>query len=73
LFASIPERRHSGPSRRDAYQQPRARRLSSDQEAELKRVATGQTLRDLAVTFGVSHETIRKKLEADRQLKASAP
>ncbi len=66
LFASIPERRLAGPSRRDAYQEPRARRLSAAQEAELLRVAPGRTLRDLATTFGVSHETVRKTLREGR-------
>jgi hypothetical protein len=32
VFASIPARRRAGPSRRDAYQQPRERRLSAEQE-----------------------------------------
>lgn len=73
LFASIPERKLVGASKRDAYQQPRGRCLLPDQEAELRRSAPGRTLRDLAMSFGVSHETVRKTLRRDRQLKASAP
>ena len=74
LFASIPERRLAGPSRRDAYQHPRARRLSPDQEADLVRMAPGRALRDLAAIFGVSHETVRKTLRQERgEGRADAP
>jgi len=66
LFASILPRRQVGPSQRDAYQQPRIRRLSPEQEADLVRLAPGRTLCDLAVSFGVSHETVRLVLRRDR-------
>ena len=58
-FAELPDRRPVGRSRRDAYQAPRARRLSPERETELRRVAPGRALRDLAAEFGVSHETVR--------------
>ena len=40
----------------------RIRRLPAEQEAEIQRLAPGRTLRDLAVRFGISHETVRKTL-----------
>ena len=62
--ADLPERRRAGRSRRDAYQAPRARKLSPDQEAQLRRGAPGRTLRDLAAEFRVSHETVRAVLRS---------
>ncbi len=56
----------AGPTKRDTYQQPRTGRLSAEQQAELLRAAPGRTLRDLAVSFGVSHETVRKTLREGR-------
>jgi len=67
VFAFNPELRQVGPSGRDAYQQPRARRLSTEQEAELRRSAPRRTLRDLALIFGVSSETVRKTLHEGRE------
>ena len=64
LFAYIPERRLSGKSQRDTYLQPRIRRLSADQEEKLRQVAPGWAPRDMAATFGVSHETVRKDATA---------
>ena len=63
-FADLPERRRAGRSRRDAYQAPRARKLSPEQEVALRCLAPGRSLRDLATEFGVSHETVRAVLRA---------
>ena len=65
-FAELPDRRRVGRSRRDGYQAPRARKLSPDQEAALRRVAPGRSLRALAADFGVSHETVRAVLRTVR-------
>ena len=48
-----------GSSPREAYQTPRSRKLSPEQEAAIRREASDRTLRDLAAEFGVSHETVR--------------
>ena len=61
-FADLPERRRAGRSRRDASHAPRARKLSPEREAALRRSAPGRSLRDLAAAFGVSHETGRAVL-----------
>ena len=61
-FAELPERRRAGRSRRDGYHAPRARKLSPEQEAALRGVASDRSLRELAAAFGVSHETVRRAL-----------
>ena len=71
-FAELPERGRAGRSRRDAYQDPRPRRLPPEQEARLRRMATGRTLRDLAAEFGVSHETVRAVLRDARRARGAA-
>ena len=65
-FADLPERRSAGRSRRDAYQDPRPRKLTPERESELRRVAPGRSLRDLAAKFGVSHETVRAALRVGK-------
>ena len=61
-IAIVPPRRVSGCSRRTSYHAPRRRKLSSEQEAAMRREARNRTLRELAAAFGVSHETIRRVL-----------
>ena len=61
-FADLPERRPAGRSRRDAYQDPRPRKLTSEREVDLRRATPGRSLRDLGAAFGVSHETVRAVL-----------
>ncbi len=56
----------SGRSKRTAYHAPRRRKLSSEQEAVIRREADPRTLRDLGAEFGVSHETIRAVAREDR-------
>ena len=58
-FAELSERRRAARSRRDAYQDPRPRKLEPGRERELRRAAPGRSLRELAADFGVSHETVR--------------
>jgi hypothetical protein len=65
VIAVAPERRHAGQFGREAYQTPRPRKLTPEQEDELRQMATGRTLRELAAHFGVSHEAIRKALHDD--------
>ena len=55
----MPPRRVSGRSKRTSYHAPRRRKLSLEQEAAIRSEAGNRTLRELAGTFGVSHETIR--------------
>lgn len=62
VIADAPERRRAGESGRESYQTPRPRKLTSEQEDELRRIAHGRSLRELSAHFGVSHETIRKAL-----------
>ena len=57
--AVIPPRRMTGHSRRAPYQTPRQRKLSPEHEAVIRANVDQRSLRDLAVEFGVSHETIR--------------
>lgn len=59
IIALPPERRAVGKSGRESYQAPRPCKLTEEQEAELRRMALGRSLRALAAEFGVSHETIR--------------
>jgi DNA invertase Pin-like site-specific DNA recombinase len=42
----------------------RVRKLTSDQRADVRRLASTQSLRELASNFGVSHETIRSVLRS---------
>ncbi len=66
LFAQIPERHPCGRSGRDAYLQPRVRKLSPEQrEAARVAVGLGRTLRQVAADFDVSHETVRSVLGAE--------
>ncbi len=60
----------SGRSKRASYHAPRRRKLSPEQEGAIRGEASNRTLRDLAATFGVSHETIRTVLR--RELTAMA-
>jgi hypothetical protein len=62
VITSAPPRRAVGTSGREAYQNPRSRKLSLEQEAAIRRQAGNRTLRELAADFGVSHETIRTVL-----------
>ena len=62
VFAVPPVRSPKGSSGRESYQAPRARKLTDDQEADVRRLAHGRSLRALATLFGVSHETIRAVL-----------
>lgn len=66
VIASAPERRSAGRSGRDSYQVPRTRKLSAEAVRTIVRSAGNRTLRDLATDFGVSHETIRAVLMAER-------
>jgi len=66
VIASAPERRSAGRSGRDSYQVPRTRKLSAEAVRTIVRSASNRTLRDLATDFGVSHETIRAVLMAER-------
>ena len=59
VFACPPERRRPGRSRRDAYHEPRRRKLSAEQEAKIRTNSGNRSLRELAAEFGVSHETVR--------------
>ena len=61
-FAVAPDRWRAGSSGRESYHVPRSHVLSPEQEADLRRIAPGQSLRSLAVDFGVSHETVRAVL-----------
>ena len=62
MFAYPPPRRVIGRSRRAAYQEPRRRKLSPEQEAVIRAVAGTKSLRALAADVGVSHETVRAVL-----------
>jgi len=68
VIAVAPARRHVGQSKREGYQTPRARKLTAEQDDELRRIAPGRSLRELAAHFCVSHECIRITLsrESDR-------
>jgi hypothetical protein len=59
LIAVRPPLRVAGRSMRATYRSPRQRKLSSEQEAAIRREASNHTLREIAADFGVSHETIR--------------
>ncbi len=60
VFTGTPERCPRGRSGRETYQHPRPGKLSAEQrEAARTAVSAGRTLLDVAVDFGVSHETIR--------------
>jgi DNA-binding CsgD family transcriptional regulator len=48
-----------GRSQRDAYQVPRARKLTADEQSRLRAVADGRSLRSLGAEFGISHEAVR--------------
>ena len=69
-ISPVHPRRVSGRSNRTAYHAPRRRKLSHDQEVAIRSEAGSRTLRELAATFGVSHETIRTVLR--RELPAIA-
>ena len=63
VIAAAPERSPAGRSRRERYQRPRPRKLTSeDQDAVRLEAGKGRSLRSLAAEFGVSHETIRTVL-----------
>lgn len=59
VFAEPPPRRPVGRSRRDAYRQPRKRKLMPEQQERILAGAGSRSLRELAAEFGVSHEAIR--------------
>jgi hypothetical protein len=60
VIATAPERSRSDVSRRESYQRPRPRKLTiEDRDAIHSEANRGRSLRSLAGTFGVSHETIR--------------
>ena len=63
VFALPAERRRVGPSRRDAYHEPRRRKLSPEQAAAIRASAGNRSLRELAAEFGVSHETVRSVIQ----------
>ena len=65
IVARPAARRRVGRSRRDAYQEPRRRQLSPEQEAAIRSNAGSLSLRELAADFGVSHETVRAVLRRD--------
>ena len=71
VFAQPPPRRRAGQTRRDAYQTPRRRKLSPEQETAIRVKADTCSLRDLAGEFGVSRETVRTVLR-DRAPSAAA-
>jgi len=62
VIAEAPPRRVTGRSQRAAYETPRRRKLTPEQEAAIRAVAGTRSLRSLATDFGVSHETIRAVL-----------
>lgn len=59
LLAEPPERRQVGRARRAATHVPRPRKLTVEQEATIRALATTRSLRSLAADFGVSYETNR--------------
>ena len=60
LFAVPPQRRLVGPSLRDAEAAARPRCLTDDQRRVITLAASrGRSLREIAMEFGVSHETVR--------------
>ena len=67
LVVALPAaRRRVGKSRRDAYHEPRWRKLSHEQAAAIRRTPGNRSLRELAAEFGVSHETVRAVLRGPR-------
>ena len=72
-FAELPDRRRVGRSRRDGYHVPRARKLSPDQAAAIRADGGRRSLRELAVAFGVSHETVRRALRERERNRAGTP
>jgi hypothetical protein len=57
-----PPRRRVGTSGRASYQQPRARKLDSEDQSRLHAAAAGRSLRSLGAEFGISHEAVRSLL-----------
>lgn len=68
VVATSPNRKRAGASRRDTYQNSRARKLDAEEQSRLRSVADGRSLRSLAVEFGVSHELVRMLLRATDRL-----
>ncbi len=60
IFAAPPPRRPVGTSRRDAYRDPRPRKLDVERLGVIGHLsAQGWTLCEIAAEVGVSHETVR--------------
>jgi hypothetical protein len=67
VIAAAPERRLAGVSGREGYQRPRARKLTIEERDAVRLDAnSGRSLRCLAETYNVSHETIRSVLRDQR-------
>ena len=60
VIAEPPEQQAVGSSGRAAYQAPRPRRLTPEEEVAVRALAESRSLRSLAADFGVSHETVRR-------------
>ena len=62
VVAEAPERCTVGLSGRAAQQVDRTRRLTPEDRDVIRSLAKKRSLRDLAATFGASHETVRNVL-----------
>lgn len=68
VIAEAPPRRVSGRSERASYHSPRRRKLSPEQEAQIRALAGTTSLRSLAAEVGVSHETVRAVCRRSEQV-----
>jgi hypothetical protein len=59
VIAVAPSNEPAGRSGRKSYREPRARKLSPDDEAEICQATGTRSLRNLAAAYGFSYETIR--------------
>ena len=67
IVANAPEPTTAGPSKRPTYQVPRSRKLTPNQEIDVRNLSVTMSFRALAEMFDVSHETIRKAGRGDVQ------
>lgn len=65
VIAEVPPRRVVGQSQRAGYHTRRRRKLTPEQVAVIRAEIGNRTLRELAATFGMSHETIRAVVRQD--------
>ena len=66
LVGLPPARRTVGVSGRAPYARHRAHRLSAHERSQIRTLSGTKSLRSLTADFGVSHETIRAVLTAER-------